>query len=53
MLIKGAMTVIRKQCEFLGMNIEQLIEFADRAPLAQPEALLRAVKVYKRENNLK
>ena len=56
MRIKGATTVLNKQCEFLGMNFDQLIEFIERAPLAQTDATIRAYKVYKlwlrREENL-
>ena len=32
MQIKGAMTVLNKQCIFLGMEFDQLIEFIERAP---------------------
>ncbi len=56
MRIKGATTVLNKQCEFLGMNFDQLIEFIERAPGAQTDATIRAYKVYKlwarREENL-
>ncbi|MDC0006324.1 hypothetical protein OAE42_06415 [Gammaproteobacteria bacterium] len=56
MRIKGATTVLNKQCEFLGMNFDQLIEFIERAPLAQTDTTIRAYKVYKlwarREENL-
>ncbi len=48
MQLKGATTVLNKQCEFLGMNFDQLIEFIERAPLAQTETTIRAYKVYKR-----
>jgi hypothetical protein len=47
MRIKGAMTVLNKQCDFLGMNFEQLIEFIERAPLAQNNLTIEAYKVYK------
>lgn len=47
MRIKGAMTVLNKQCEFLGMNFDQLIEFIERAPLAQNNATIQAYEVYK------
>ncbi len=49
MQIKGAMTVLNKQCDFLGMNFDQLIEFIERAPLAQTDLTIKAYKVYKRD----
>lgn len=50
MRIKGATTILEKQCEFLGMTWDQLIEFIERAPLAQPVRALEAYKVYKKES---
>jgi hypothetical protein len=48
MQLKGATTVLNKQCEFLGMNFDELIEFIERAPLAQTDTTIRAYNVYKR-----
>ena len=47
MQIKGAMTVLNKQCIFLGLEFDQLIEFIERAPLAQTDTTIKAYKVYK------
>ncbi len=49
MKIKGAMTVLKKQMEFLGLDFEQLIAFIEKAPLAQNDLALRAYNVYKQE----
>ena len=50
MQIKGAMTVLNKQCNFLGMDFDQLIEFIQRAPLAQTYLTIRAYKVWRIKN---
>tara|TARA_B110000858_G_scaffold197761_1_gene260607 strand:- start:4667 stop:4828 length:162 start_codon:yes stop_codon:yes gene_type:complete len=50
MQIKGAMTVLNKQCIFLGMEFDQLIEFIERAPLAQTEGTMRAYRVWRINN---
>jgi hypothetical protein len=50
MQIKGAMTVLNKQCNFLGMDFDQLIEFIQRAPLAQTDLTIRAYKVWRINN---
>lgn len=49
MQVKGATTVIKKQCEFLGMSAAEVIKFAKESPLAQPQKVLEAVKVLERE----
>lgn len=48
MQLKGATTVLEKQCKFLGMNWDELMAFIERAPLAQTEITIKAYKVYKR-----
>ena len=50
MRIKGAMTVLNKQCIFLGLEFDQLIEFIERAPLAQTDTTIRAYKVWRINN---
>jgi|TARA_R110000796_G_scaffold130712_1_gene246371 hypothetical protein len=50
MRIKGATTILEKQCEFLGMTWDQLIEFMECSPMAQPVKVLEAYKVYKKES---
>jgi hypothetical protein len=47
MRIKGAMTVLNKEAEFLGLTFDQLIIFAERNPYAMPEKTIEALKVYK------
>ena len=49
MRIKGATTIIKKQCEFLGMTVAEVIKFADESPMAQPTSLLQAIKVFRQE----
>lgn len=49
MQIKGAMTVLKKQMEFLGLSFEELIAFIERSPLAQNDATIRAYNVFKTE----
>ena len=50
MQIKGAMTVLNKQCIFLGLEFDQLIEFIERAQLAQTDTTIRAYKVWRINN---
>ena len=50
MQIKGAMTVLNKQCIFLGLEFDQLIEFIELAPLAQTDTTIRAYKVWRINN---
>ena len=49
MKIKGAMTVLKKEMEFLGMTFEQLITFIERNPYAVKYSTIEAHKVWKRE----
>lgn len=48
MQLKGATTVLNKQCKFLGMDWDELMAFIERAPLAQNNLTIEAYKVYKR-----
>ena len=50
MQIKGATTILEKQCEFLGMKWDDLIESLERAPLIYNNQTIRAFKVYKQHN---
>lgn len=52
MRLKGAMTVLKKRCEFFGFTFEQLIEFIEKNPMAQDMKTLEAYKVYKKEVTL-
>ena len=47
MKIKGATTVLNKECELLGLSWDQLMQFIERNPLAMPIRVLDAYKVYK------
>ena len=46
MKIKGATTVLNKECEFLGLSWDQLMQFIERNPLARPIKVLEAYEVY-------
>ena len=50
MKIKGAMTVLRKEMEFLGMTFDQLCIFIERNPYAVSHRTIEAFNVYKKEN---
>jgi len=50
MQIKGATTVLNKQCEFLGLTWDQLMMFIERNPYAVTDSVIRAHKVYKLNN---
>ena len=48
MRIKGAMTVLTKRAEFLGMTVEDLVDYIDRSnPMAFSIKTLQAYEVYK------
>lgn len=49
MRIKGAMTVLKQEMEMMGMNINELLEFIQKNPLAVPQKTLEAYRVYKGE----
>lgn len=51
MKIKGAMTVLKKEMEFLGMTFEQLCVFIERNPYAQNRKTIEAYTVYKKETD--
>ena len=53
MKIKGAMTVLKKDMEFLGLTFDQLITFIERNPYAQNLKTIEAHKVWKNEQNNK
>ena len=50
MRIKGATTVLNKECEFLGLTWDQLMIFIVKNPYAMPMKVIEAYKVY---NDLK
>lgn len=49
MRIKGAMTILKKEAEFLGMTIEETVKFIDRQPSASPFRVIQAYEVYMRD----
>ena len=46
MQLKGAMTVLKKDMEFLGLTFEELCVFIERNPYAQKNSTIEAYKVY-------
>lgn len=46
MRIKGAMTVLNKEADFLGMTFEKVIEFIEKNPMSFPIKTLQAYEVY-------
>mgnify|MGYP000031006970 CR=1 len=51
MRIKGATTVLNKECEFLGLTWDQLMIFIQRNPYAMPIKVIEAYKVYNSEKS--
>ena len=49
MRIKGAMTILKKEAEFLGMSIEETVELIDRQPSASPLRVIHAYEVYMKD----
>ena len=47
MRIKGAMTILKKRAEFLGMTVEVLVDYIDSKPMAFSIKTLQAYEVYK------
>ncbi len=51
MRIKGAMTVLKKEMEFLGLTFEQLCVMIKHNPYAMPNKVIEAYGVYLKEEN--
>ena len=49
MRFKGATTVLKKQCEFLGLTWDELMVFIERNPYAFPNKAIEAFTVYNKE----
>ena len=48
MRIKGAMTILTKEAKFLGMTVEEVVEFIDNGNhYTVPVKVLQAYEVYK------
>ena len=48
MQLKGAMTVLKKDMEFLGLTFKELCIFIERNPYAQKNSTIEAYTVYKK-----
>ena len=46
MKLRGAMTVLKKDMEFLGLTFEELCIFIERNPYAQKNSTIEAYNVY-------
>ena len=44
--IRGALTVLKKECEFLGLSMPNLFTMIKRNPFAFPNRTIEAYKVY-------
>ena len=44
--IKGALTVLKKECEFLGLSMPNLFTMIKRNPYAFPNKTIQAYKIY-------
>ena len=47
--LKGATTVLKKECVFLGLSMSALFTMIRRNPMAFPNKTLLAYKIYTRE----
>jgi len=45
--IKGATTILKKECEFLGLSMSSLFTMIKRNPYAFPNSTIDAYKVYR------
>ena len=46
MKVKVAMTVLKNEMEFLGMNFNELLKFIEKNPLAVSNKTLKAYKIF-------
>ena len=53
MQLKGAMTVLKKDMEFLGLTFKELCIFFERNPYAHKNSTIEAYKVWKKASHLK
>ena len=47
MKLKGAISVLLKEAEFMGLSFDGALAFIEKSPLAVPSKVLEAFKVYK------
>ena len=46
MKLKGALTILKKESEFMGCTFDATLAFIEKNPLAVPVKVLEAFKVY-------
>lgn len=46
MKLKGAITILKKESEFMGLSFDGALAFIEKNPLAVPVKVLEAFKVY-------
>ena len=46
MKLKGAKTILKKECNFLGLTLTELLVFIERNPYAQNHKTIEAYKVW-------
>ena len=49
MKIKGATTILKKECEFLGLTMEELKIMIQNNPYAFPNKVIEAFGIYYKE----
>jgi hypothetical protein len=49
MQLKGATTILKRECEFLGLTMKELLLFISLNPYAFSNKSVRAYAVYKKE----
>ena len=49
MRLKGATTILKKDCEFLGMTFNELLTFIERNPYAMKNSTIQAHQVWMRD----
>lgn len=50
MKLKGAITILKKDAEFMGLSFDGVLAFIEKNPLAVPSKVLEAFKIYKLYN---
>ena len=50
MKLKGAITILKKESEFMGLSFDDVLAFIEKRPLAVPSKVLEAFKIYKLYN---
>ena len=50
--LKGATTVLKKECVFLGMSMGELLHHIKLYPMSMPNKTLLAYKIYKAQGGI-